>query len=143
VRCVHCRGEVEGWIARERVAHHPRLPAEAAGLDLADFALAVRAAALRRDVDALRAVMGPDFSHQLGPVEPGILETLAAWEREGFASLDRLPALLDRGIAAVSGTPVWAAPPEHATTRGYADLRAGFRPGTDGWEWIFLVRDGR
>jgi hypothetical protein len=142
VRCVHCPGAPEGWIARERVVHHPAEPRHAALLDLADFVLAVRDAALRRDLDALRPVMARDFSHQLGPVEPGLLETLAAWEREGYRTLDRLPFLLDRGVAALPRSPVWAAPPEHTTTLLYRDLRAGFRRGPDGWEWVFLVRDG-
>ncbi len=142
VRCVHCLGAPSGWIARERVVHHARPPSEAAPLYLADFLLAVRDAAIRRDVEALRGVMSREFSHQLGPVEPGILETLAAWEREDFRALDRLPFLLDRGVAAVEGTPVWAAPPEHAASLRYADLRAGFRRGPEGWEWLFLVRDG-
>lgn len=143
VRCVHCPGAPTGWIARERVVHHPEPPAEAASLYLADFLLAVRDAANRRDLEALRAAMSPDFSHQLGPLEPGILETLAAWEREGYRTLDRLPFLLDRGVATVEGTPIWAAPPEHASTLRYPDLRAGFRRGPDGWEWVFLVQDGR
>jgi hypothetical protein len=142
VRCRFCAGEPEGWIAVEDVVHVPATPQEARH-DLAEFALAVRTAALHRDVDALRPVMSREFSHQLGPVEPGLLETLSAWAVEGYASLDRVPWLLDRGLAPVPGTTLWAAPPEHATTRGYADLRAGFRRGPDGWEWIFLVRDGR
>jgi hypothetical protein len=143
VRCVHCAEAAEGWIDAARVVHHPLPPGEAARRYLADFLLAVRHAAVHRDVEALRPVMSREFSHQLGPVEPGLLETFAAWEREGFASLDRLPSLLDRGVASVAGTAVWAAPPEHATLRGYADLRAGFRRGAGGWEWTFLVRDGR
>ena len=142
VRCVHCPGTPEGWIARERVVHVPSRPEEAAGGDLAGFALALRDAAIRQDLRALRAVMSHEFSHQLSPLEPGLLETLAAWEREGYRTLDRFPFLLDRGIAAVAGTQVWAAPPEYATDRRYADLRAGFRRGAEGWEWIFLVRDG-
>ena len=115
---------------------------EAARLDLADFVLAVRAAASARDVDALRAVMARDFVHTLGPIDMGLLETFAAWEREQYRTLDRLPFILDRGVATVPGTPVWAAPPEWAASLQYRDLRAGFRRGPDGWEWIFLVRDG-
>jgi hypothetical protein len=142
VRCRFCPGEPEGWIAIGDVVHVPARPLEARD-DLAEFALAVRTAALHRDVDALRPVMSREFSHQLGPGEPGLIETLSAWAAEEYASLDRVPWLLDRGVAPVPGTTLWAAPPEHATTRGYADLRAGFRRGADGWEWIFLVRDGR
>lgn len=142
VRCVHCPGVPEGWIGREQVVHRAETPLTAARMELADFALAVREAGLRRDVAALRPVMARDFAHELGPIDPGLLETLAAWEREGYRALDRLPFLLDRGVASVPGTPVWAAPPEHAATLLYRDLRAGFRRGAEGWEWLFLVRDG-
>lgn len=142
VRCVHCPGAPQGWIAREQVVHVVRAPADARGLDLAEFVLAVREAAARQDVQALRPVMPRDFVHSLGPLDMGLLETFAAWEREQYRTLDRLPFILDRGVAAVVGTPVWAAPPEFAASLGYRDLRAGFRRGPEGWEWIFLVRDG-
>jgi hypothetical protein len=143
VRCVPCADGAEGWIARSAVIHLAPAPYDAVHLELADFALAVRQAAVERDIRSLRRVMSREFSHQLSPLEPGLLETFAAWEAENFHALDRLPFLLDRGIAAVPATTIWAAPPEFATTPAYADLRAGFRRGPDGWEWIFLVRDGR
>jgi hypothetical protein len=142
VRCVHCPGAPEGWIGRESVVHAPRPPREAAALDLAEFVLAVRAAASARDVEALRPVMARDFVHTLGPIDMGLLETFAAWEREQYRTLDRVPFVLDRGVATVVGTPVWAAPPEYAADSRYADLRTGFRRGPQGWEWIFLVRGG-
>ncbi|MBW3572122.1 MAG: hypothetical protein KY467_13565 [Gemmatimonadetes bacterium] len=142
VRCVHCPGTPQGWIARESVVHHVRPPGDVRELDLAEFALAVREAAAQRDVGALRGAMSREFVHSLGPLEMGLLETFAAWEREGYRTLDRLPFILDRGVATVPGTPIWAAPPEYAATLGYHDVRAGFRRGENGWEWIFLVRDG-
>jgi hypothetical protein len=142
VRCVHCPGTPQGWIAREAVVHHPRPPAEARSGDLAEFVLAVRDAAARQDVQALRPVMSRDFVHSLGPLDMGLLETFAAWEREQYRTLDRMPSILDRGVASVPGTTVWAAPPEWASMPGYADVRAGFRRGENGWEWIFLVRNG-
>jgi hypothetical protein len=142
VRCVHCPGAPQGWIARAGVVHIVRAPQEARRLELADFVLAVRDAAARQDVETLRRTMSREFVHSLGPLEMGLLETFAAWEREQYRTLDRLPFILDRGVATVPGTPVWAAPPEYAAAIGYRDLRAGFRRGPDGWEWIFLVRDG-
>jgi hypothetical protein len=142
VRCVHCPGAPQGWISRESVVHWVRPPAQTRKLDLAEFVLSVRDAAARQDVETLRQSMSREFVHTLGPLELGLLETLAAWEREGYRTLDRLPFILDRGVATVPGTPVWAAPPEFASTLGYQDVRAGFKRGTDGWEWIFLVRDG-
>jgi hypothetical protein len=142
VRCVHCPGTPEGWIAREGVIHYPGRPADARRGDLAEFVLAVRDAASRHDMEALRPVMSRDFVHSLGPLDMGLLETFAAWEREQYRTLDRMPFILDRGVASVPGTPVWAAPPEWASTAGYGDVRVGFRRGENGWEWIFLVRNG-
>lgn len=142
VRCVHCPGTPEGWIGRDGVVHAPQHPRAAARLDLAEFVLALRAAAGQRDVEALRSVMARDFVHTLGPIDMGLLETFAAWEREQYRTLDRMPFVLDRGVATVAGTPVWAAPPDYAADHHYADLRAGFRRGPGGWEWIFLVRGG-
>lgn len=142
VRCVHCPGAAEGWVERARVLHAPHSPQAASRMELGEFVLAVRAAAALRDVDALRPVMARDFVHTLGPLEMGLLETFAAWEREQFRTVDRMPFVLDRGVATVAGTPVWAAPPEYATDPRFTDLRAGFRRGAGGWEWIFLVRDG-
>ncbi|HEX2210001.1 MAG TPA: hypothetical protein VHG93_20160 [Longimicrobium sp.] len=143
VRCVHCPGTPEGWVPREAVVHWIRPPWDVRKMDLADFVLAVRDAAARQDVPTLRRAMSREFVHTLGPLEMGLLETFAAWEREGYRTLDRLPFILDRGVAAVPGTQVWAAPPEWASTFEYRDLRAGFRRGEEGWEWIFLVRDGQ
>lgn len=142
VRCVHCPGAPEGWIARESVVHHVRPPEQVRKGDLAEFVLAVREAASQRNTDALRRAMSREFVHTLGPLEMGLLETFAAWEREGYRAVDRLPFILDRGVATVPGTPLWAAPPEYAAQLGYQDVRAGFRRGEEGWEWIFLVRDG-
>lgn len=142
VRCIHCPGTPEGWIGRDAVVHAPRHPQAAARLDLAEFVLAVRAAASQRDVEALRSVMARDFVHTLGPIDMGLLETFAAWEREQYRTLDRMPFMLDRGVATVVGTPLWAAPPDYAADSRYGDLRAGFRRGPQGWEWIFLVRGG-
>lgn len=144
VRCARCAQPVMGWVPRESVVHVPRSPAEAAaGEDLAEFVLAVRAAAQRRDVQALRAVMSPRFVHDPDGRD-GVVEAFSDWEREQFRRLDRLPFLLDRGVASVPGTQLWAGPPEFATAPGYQDLRAGFRRNAQGrWEWSFFVQGAR
>ncbi len=139
VRCMACRGFPVGRVEKSRVVHQVRTPLEARQLGLADFALAVREAARRKDVEALRRVMARDFVFSLELGE-GVLETLAAWQGRRAGDLERLPGLLDRGLVSTGGGGVWAAPPEFVTQRGYADLRAGFRRGPDGWEFIFLVR---
>jgi hypothetical protein len=141
VRCPRCPGQPIGHIDTARVAHTPTTPELAARMDLADFVLAVRDAARRRDIPALRSAMSRDFIHSLEGGE-GVLEAVAAWQLRNHADVDRLPALLDRGVANVLGTAVWAAPPEYAQNLSFLDLRAGFRRGADGWEWIFLVRSG-
>ena len=141
VRCLVCRGGPVGMVARDQVVYELRAPADAARLELADFALAVRDAARRRDHEALRAMMARDFTWSLNGPE-GVLEALGAWRGYRAGDLERLPGLLDRGIASVGPGGVWAAPPEHVTQRGYNDLRAGFRRGPAGWQFIFLVRPG-
>jgi len=141
VRCLTCRGAPTGVIARASVIHAARPAAEAAQLELAEFALAVREAARLRDYAALRILMSRDFVYSLDDAE-GVLEAVGAWQGRRTGDLERLPSLLDRGIMPVGAGGVWAAPPEYVTQRGYNDLRAGFRRGRNGWEFIFLVRPG-
>jgi hypothetical protein len=141
VRCLVCRGAPTGMLSRASVVHEVRAPADAAKLELADFALAVREAARLRDYAALRALMSRDFVYSLDDAE-GVLEALAAWQGRRTGDLQRLPSLLDRGILSAGPSGVWAAPPEYVTQRGYNDLRAGFRRGPNGWQFIFLVRPG-
>jgi len=141
VRCMACRGFPIGRVERSRIVHQVRTPLEARGLGLADFALAVRDAARRKDIDALRRVMARDFVSTLdGPEGSG--EAVAGWQGPRASDLERLGGLLDRGIVSTGGGGIWAAPPEFANQRGYSDLRAGFRRGRDGWEFSFLVRPG-
>ena len=104
-------------MARARVAWEARPPAEARQGDLADFVVALRGAAVRQDWEALRSVMARDFVHTLGPIDMGLLETFAAWEREQYRTLDRMPFILDRGVASVPGTTIWAAPPRSGAVR--------------------------
>jgi len=139
VRCNSCPGVPTGWLSRARVVWAPASPSEARAGELAEFVAAVRTAALRRDVAALRPVMSRTFVHSLSGAD-GVLEAVSAWQSVRSADLGRLPALLDRGVSSVPGTPVWAAPPEYVTVAGYPDLRAGFQRSAAGWEWIFLVR---
>ena len=139
VRCMVCRGFPAGRVEKTRIVHEARAPLEARQLGLADFALAVREAARRKDIEALRRVMARDFTSTLdGPEGPG--EAIAGWQGPRASELERLAALLDRGIVSTGGGGVWAAPPEFVNQRGYSDLRAGFRRGASGWEFAFLVR---
>lgn len=141
VRCLTCRGAPVGMVPRAQVVHEVRAPADAAQGELAEFALAVRDAALRRDYEALRRMMARDFTWSFTDPE-GVLEAVAAWQGRRASDLQRLPGLLDRGIVSAGPGGVWAAPPEHVTVRGYNDLRAGFRREATGWQLIFLVRPG-
>ena len=140
VRCAACPDRAEGWIPMEGVVAEIRSPAEAAGGELAEFVVAVRAAAAARDVVALRPVMTRRFVHSLWGGD-GIVEAVSGWERGSFQTVDPLPALLDAGVAPYGD--VWVAPPEHAERRGYGGLRTGFRQEDGLWRWMFLVRDGR
>ncbi len=141
LRCLVCPGAPVGWTERARVIWVPYAPADARGGDLAEFVLAVREAARRRDVAALQPVMARSFVHALSGPE-GVLASVSALSGPRAGDLARLPGLLDRGVIAVPDTRVWAAPPEFATLRGYSDLRSGFTRGPDGWEWAFLLRAG-
>lgn len=140
VRCAGCAGGPSGWVPRAKVAWQQRAPADARHGDLAEFIVSLRGAAVRREWEAMRSVMARTFVHSInGP--DGTLEAIGAWRAHRAADLARLPALIDRGAVLVPGTNVWAAPPEFANVRGYADLRAGFIRGAAGWEWVFLVRN--
>jgi hypothetical protein len=138
VRCAGCPGELEGVVDPAHVLHSAESPAAAANGDLAGFALAIREAALRRDVDALRPVMSRTFTFSFG-AWGGPVEAIAAWEREGYRALDHLPGVLDRGISTRDGR-IWAAPPEYLHQDEFHGYRTGFRREGGRWQWIFLVR---
>lgn len=139
VRCAACADSATGRVALSDVVYEVVFPQEAERGSLAEFALAVRAAAAQRDVGALRPVMAPGFSFafvgQQGPDE-----ARAAWNAEGYRSLARVPELLDRGLA-TRDSALWVAPPEHLESLGYRGLRLGFRQDPSGaWRWVFLIR---
>lgn len=142
VRCYSCATVIEGRISWDGVIFDTAEPATAAMATIAEFALAVRQAAERRDLAALERVMARDFTYALvGPM--GREAALDAWRQEGFVALDEVPRLLDRGLATQNGT-LWAAPAEHFEQIGYRGYRLGFRSTPDGrWEWVFLTRGER
>jgi hypothetical protein len=138
VRCLYCIPALEGRVQQDDIVHEALSPEAASRLGLAEFALAVREAASRRDQQALGPVMARDFTFGFegggGPVD-----AFHRWRFQGFRSLDNLPPLLDRGLATRDSV-VWTAPPVFLTDPEYHGLRAGFRRGMHGrWEWIYLV----
>lgn len=139
VRCGLCPGDPQGRVAESDVIYRTTSPEAAAHGTLAEFALAIRGAAIDRDLEALLPVMADDFSYSfVGPQSPA--SAFAVWRAEDFATLDRLPELLDRGLTPVDAR-IWAAPPEYAEETGFRQLRSGFRQRQDGrWEWVFLIR---
>lgn len=139
VRCGACPGTPSGRIGASEAVFAPLRPEDAAGEGIAEFALAVREAARRHDLAALRPVMAPDFTFSFLGTQ-GAEQALAAWESERFAPLDGVAALLDRGLATRDGA-LWVAPPEHLDALDYRGERIGFRRTLAGrWEWVFLVR---
>jgi tetrahydromethanopterin S-methyltransferase subunit B len=139
VRCNPCETPVEGWIGKEAVVVEAAHLEEAAWGDLVGFAAALRAAAAARDLAALRSVMAPEFTHSFVGLQ-GRDQAIAVWESEGFRTLDRVPDLLDEGLA-TRDEHVWAAPPAHLGSLGYQGLRLGLRRTEGGrWEWLFLIR---
>jgi hypothetical protein len=139
VRCERCGDGWEGWVDEGGVVFDEGLPPEvAAWSSLAHFAISIREAAIRRDLEALRPVMASDFSFSLIGIQSPE-SALAVWRGEQFATLDRLPALLDEGIATRDHR-FWSAPPAFVEQIGYRGLRAGFRQRVDGrWEWLYLI----
>jgi hypothetical protein len=142
VRCARCAGSVEGRADWADVEWEALEPAAAAHGSISGFALAIRRAAERRDVEALRRVMARDFTYSLiGP--QGREAALVVWQEEGFAALGEIARILDGGLATRDGS-LWAAPAEHLEEFGYRGYRVGFRATPDGrWEWTFLIRGER
>ena len=139
VRCESCPRIPVGRVPHDEVIHTPMPPATAAHGTLAEFALAIRAAAERGDTAALTPVMAYDFTFSFVG-EQGVPQALAGWRSDDLRTLALVPALLDRGLAPAPGG-VWAAPPEFVDDPGYHGLRLGFRRTAGGtWEWLFLLR---
>jgi hypothetical protein len=138
VECPECSAPGAGWLDTARVVYTAAGPEAEAGGDLPSFLLAVRNAAVQRDVAKLRGIMDPEFTFSFGPAG-GRLEAFAAWEQEGFRSLDQLPMLLDRGVVSQDER-IWVASPEYLGDASYFGLRAGFRREDGKWVWLFLVR---
>jgi hypothetical protein len=137
VRCEGCGG-VEAYADPERLLFEAPPPGVAAWGTLEEFALAIRDAAARRDLESLRPVMSPEFSHGfIGVQTPE--SAFATWIAEDFATLDAVPALLDGGLASRDGR-IWSAPPAFVEELGFRGLRIGFRQSGGRWEWIYLIR---
>jgi hypothetical protein len=138
VACAVCPGRARGIVSEADVVFEVLPPEIAAWGTLAEFALAVRDAAERLDLAALRPILASDFSFSfVGPQTP---ETaFDVWRFEQFATLRRVPELLDQGLTTRDGR-IWAAPPRFYAERAYGDLRLGFRRDPSGrWEWLFLI----
>lgn len=145
VRCARCAQPLEGWVRPEQVVWRAVAPVDAASHSLAEFALAVRDAAVRRDLPALRAVMDPLFTYSFGG-PPGPDAALAFWQQQAQRPLDQLVALLDRGLLSrwddeptAGRDPLWVAPPDYLRQPEYLGWRAGFRQSGGRWSWVFLV----
>jgi hypothetical protein len=122
IRCVRCEVPLEGWVERASVIYEPSTPAEAASGELAGFALALRKAALERNLAALHPVMYERFTFSFGG-GGGPADAFTRWRFENFRTLDQLAPLLDRGLASFDGE-IWSAPPEFATrVQAYMALR--------------------
>jgi hypothetical protein len=138
VRCLYCIPTVDGLLPREDLVYEPLRPDSAARHGLAEFLLAVREAASRRDEEALRPVMARDFTFSLAG-GAGPLDAFHRWRFQGYRALDNLPPLLDRGVVTRDSV-IWSAPPAFLEDPEYHGLRAGFRRSAEGrWEWIYLV----
>jgi hypothetical protein len=139
VRCATCFGAPEGYVEKEAILHEELPPEVAAWGSLDEFALAVRGAAQRGELDRLRPIMAPDFSHSFVGIQTPE-GAFSSWESEQFSSLAAVPDLLDRGLATRDGR-IWSAPPDFVERWEFRGLRLGFRQRVDGrWEWLYLIR---
>jgi hypothetical protein len=142
VRCGSCPGELTGTVPVADLVFEVVQPELAASGSLAEFALAVREAAARGEVAALRPVMSPEFTFSFVGLQARD-DAIAAWRTEDFRGLALIPALLDQGLA-TRDSALWVAPPAHAQTLDYRGPRLGFRRDGEGrWEWIFLIHSIR
>lgn len=139
VRCVACLGSPSGRLAAAEMVVDTLPPGVAARVGLAELVVAVRSAASRRDIEALRPVLSRLFTHSLAGGDSPI-EAEGAWRRERFRTLDLVPALLDGGV--VDDGPIWVAPPDFVERPGFTGLRTGFAREDGVWKWIFLTRSG-
>lgn len=142
VRCLYCGERVEeGWVPRGDVISTDAPADSVTTGSVARFALAVRQAAVQRDLVAVWPLMSTDFAFSsLGSY--GRDKALSSWTSENFHTLDRLPALLDAGLSPLGEW--WVAPPAFARSFDYRALRAGFRRTAAGrWEWVYLVQGER
>lgn len=139
VRCDVCPDPRFGTVAVDEVVTRSLYPQPASYADLSTFALAIRSAAERRDLRALRSVMAPDFTYSfIGPQTRDA--ALDVWRAEGFQALDAVPGLLDSGLGTTEGR-IWSAPLEYRTDLAYRGYRVGFRRNEVGrWEWLYLIR---
>jgi hypothetical protein len=139
VRCGACFGAPEGYVEVGAIGYEEIPPEVAAWGTLDEFALAVRNAAERRELDRLRPVMAPDFTHSFVGIQSPE-GAFASWAAEQYTSLAAVPRLLDQGLSTRDGR-IWSAPPEFAHRGDFRGLRVGFRQRVDGrWEWLYLIR---
>jgi hypothetical protein len=137
VQCTVCGEPVIGWIGRHEVVYQATTPDSAAVRSIAEFALAVRRAAIEQDPVALDRVLAHDFTFSsIGGFGRDLV--LASWRSENYRTLSRVPALLDSGLSQLGE--FWVAPPGFAESFGYGAFRLGFaRTPAGRWEWVFAV----
>ncbi len=139
VTCAVCEPPIEGYVSEDSIIASHLPPEISAWGEFPEFLLSIRAAAARRDLEALRPVMNTEFVFSfIGVQTPEA--ALAVWQAEGFQMLDAVPDLLDQGVVTEDGR-IWTAPPEFLLDPSYQGPRLGFRQRADGrWDWLFLVR---
>ncbi len=139
VWCAVCEPMIAGYATERDLVADVLPPEVSAWGTFPEFLLAIRDAAARHDLEALRPVMTPDFTSSFfGIQNPDA--AFATWRADDFWSLDELPALLDQGVATRDSL-LWSTPPAFVADMDYQGLRSGFRRRADGrWEWLYLVR---
>lgn len=106
--------------------------------DAAKTMAAVLGAARSRDFQALRRLMSPDFTWNLG-APPSADQALIMWQAD-TTLLETLAAVIQAGCRTEPGQKRVVCPAEYTGQPGYAGHRAGFEPGPGGqWKMIYFV----
>lgn len=136
-RCAICDDTVYRWVSREEVIYEvPPVDSTTTG-SIAEFAFAVRQAAVTRNMEAIWPLLAPDFT--FGALSTsGKDRAVMAWMSDNFSTLDVVPGMLDAGLTEM-GT-WWVAPAAYARAFDYRGPRIGFTRTREGrWEWAFFV----
>jgi hypothetical protein len=105
--------------------------------DAAEAVRAVRRAAAKRDVAALRTLIADDITWSFGAA-PGADGAIAMWQADG-TQLEAMVKVLDGGCRLDEAGAQVTCPPAYTESPGYLGHRAGFEKRGQAWKLTFFV----